>query len=122
MSSLNKVFLMGNLTRDPEIRFTPSGTAVGTLGLAVNESYKNKAGETVEETTFVDVEVWGRQAEVCGEHLKKGYPLFVEGRLKLDTWEHEGEKRYKMKVRCDHFQFIGGKRDGSGFVDTDKTC
>ncbi|QHI68513.1 single-stranded DNA-binding protein [Tichowtungia aerotolerans] len=115
MSTLNRVFLMGNLTRDPEVRYTPSGTAVGDLGLAVNESYKNKAGETVESTVFVDVEVWARQAETCAEYLYKGSPVFVEGRLKLDQWENQqGEKRSKLRVRADRVQFLGApKRDGA---------
>ncbi len=108
MSTLNRVFLMGNLTRDPEVRYTPSGTAVGDLGMAVNETYKNKAGENVESTVFVDVEVWARQAETCAEYLYKGSPVFVEGRLKLDQWESpQGEKRSKLRVRADRVQFLG---------------
>jgi single-strand DNA-binding protein len=111
MSTLNRVFLMGNLTRDPEVRYTPSGTAVGDLGLAVNETYKNKAGETVESTVFVDVEVWARQAETCAEYLFKGSPVFVEGRLKLDQWENQqGEKRSKLRVRADRVQFLGSPK------------
>lgn len=115
MSTLNRVFLMGNLTRDPEVRYTPSGTAVGDLRLAVNEIYKNKAGETVESTVFVDVEVWARQAETCAEYLYKGSPVLVEGRLKLDQWENQqGEKRSKLRVRADRVQFLGApKRDGA---------
>ena len=109
MSTLNRVFLMGNLTRAPEVRYTPAGTAVGDLGLAVNETFKNKAGETVESTVFVDVEVWARQAETCGEYLHKGSPVFIEGRLKLDQWENQqGEKRSKLRVRADRVQFLGG--------------
>lgn len=111
MSTLNRVFLMGNLTRDPEVRYTPSGTAVGDLGLAVNETYKNKAGESVESTVFVDVEVWSRQAETCAEYLYKGSPVFVEGRLKLDQWENQqGEKRSKLRVRADRVQFLGSPK------------
>jgi len=111
MSTLNRVFLMGNLTRDPEVRYTPSGTAVGDLGLAVNETYKNKAGETVDSTVFVDVEVWARQAETCAEYLYKGSPVFVEGRLKLDQWENQqGEKRSKLRVRADRVQFLGAPK------------
>ena len=111
MSTLNRVFLMGNLTRDPEVRYTPSGTAVGDLGLAVNETYKNKAGENVESTVFVDVEVWARQAETCAEYLYKGSPVFVEGRLKLDQWENQqGEKRSKLRVRADRVQFLGSPK------------
>jgi len=102
---------MGNLTRDPEVRYTPSGTAVGDLGMAVNETYKNKAGETVESTVFVDVEVWARQAETCAEFLFKGSPVFVEGRLKLDQWENQqGEKRSKLRVRADRVQFLGAPK------------
>ncbi|MBU1694727.1 MAG: single-stranded DNA-binding protein, partial [Verrucomicrobia bacterium] len=102
MANLNKVFLVGNVTRDPEVRYTPTGTAVTDLGLAVNETYKNKAGELVETTTFVDVVVWGRQAETCGEYLSKGSPALVEGRLQLDQWQTEaGEKRSRLRVRAD---------------------
>ena len=108
MASYNRVLLMGNLTRNPEIRYTPSGTAVADLGLAINESYKNKAGEMVEQTCFVDVVVWGRQAETSSEYLQKGSPVFVEGRLQLDQWEsQEGEKRSKLRVRADRVQFLG---------------
>jgi len=115
MSTLNRVFLMGNLTRDPEVRYTPSGTAVGDLGLAVNETYKNKAGETVENTVFVDIEVWARQAETCAEYLYKGSPVFVEGRLKLDQWENQqGEKRSKIRVRADRVQFLGSSKRTEG--------
>ncbi len=115
MSTLNRVFLMGNLTRDPEVRYTPSGTAVGDLGLAVNETYKNKAGETIESTVFVDIEVWARQAETCAEYLYKGSPVFVEGRLKLDQWENQqGEKRSKLRVRADRVQFLGSPKRTEG--------
>ncbi len=102
---------MGNLTRDPEVRYTPAGTAVGDLGLAVNESFKNKAGEIVESTVFVDVEVWSRQAETCAEYLSKGSQVFVEGRLKLDQWENQqGEKRSKLRVRADRVQFLSSPK------------
>ncbi|MFA7257846.1 MAG: single-stranded DNA-binding protein [Kiritimatiellales bacterium] len=118
MSTLNRVFLMGNLTRDPEVRYTPSGTAVGDLGLAINENYKNKAGETVESTVFVDVEVWARQAETCAEYLYKGSPVFVEGRLKLDQWTNQqGEKRSKLRVRADRVQFLGAPKRGAETAD-----
>ncbi len=111
MSTLNRVFLMGNLTRDPEVRYTSTGTAVGDLGLAVNENYRNKVGEIIESTVFVDIEVWARQAEACAEHLSKGSPIFVEGRLKLDQWENQqGEKRKKLRVRADRVQFLGVSR------------
>jgi len=118
MSTLNRVFLMGNLTRDPEVRYTPSGTAVGDLGLAVNETYKNKAGESVEKTVFVDIEVWARQAETCAEYLYKGSPIFVEGRLKLDQWENQqGEKRSKLRVRADRVQFLGAPKRTAEVAD-----
>ena len=95
MASYNKVLLMGNLTRDPEVRYTPKGTAIATIGLAVNRRWTTDAGEQKEEVTFVDVEVWGRQAETVGQYLSKGKPIFVEGRLKLDSWEDKesGQKK-----------------------------
>ena len=109
MASLNYVVLAGNLTRDPVVRNTPSGTAVADLGLAVNEKYKNKAGELVETTCYVDVVAWGRQAEVCQQYLHKGSPVLIEGRLQLDQWESkEGEKRSKLRVRADRVQFLSG--------------
>ena len=118
MASYNRVLLMGNLTRNPEIRYTPSGTAVADLGLAVNESFKNKAGETVERTCFVDVVVWSRQAETAAEYLHKGSPVFVEGRLQLDQWEsQEGEKRSKLRVRADRVQFLGSPGKSAEYAD-----
>ncbi|HCR28495.1 MAG TPA: single-stranded DNA-binding protein, partial [Opitutae bacterium] len=97
MPNFNKVYLMGNLTRDPELRTTPSGTPVCQFSMAVNRIYNNSNGERQEETTFVDIEAWGRQAETISKYVSKGNPLFIEGRLKLDTWENkEGEKRSKM--------------------------
>ena len=87
MASLNKVMLIGNLTQDPEVRRTSSGTAVSTLRLAVNESYQSKTGERVEKTLFLDVDVWDRQAETCQQYLSKGSPVFVEGRLQMDQWD-----------------------------------
>ena len=117
MASYNRVLLMGNLTRNPEIRYTPSGTAVADLGLAINENFKNKAGETVEQTCFVDVVVWGRQAETSAEYLHKGSPVFVEGRLQLDQWENQqGEKRSKLRVRADRVQFLGAPAKGTEFA------
>lgn len=110
-ASLNKVLLMGNLTRDPEVKYTPKGTAVCDLGLAINDSYKAQDGTIKETVTFVDVEVWGRTAENCKQYLTKGRPVFVEGQLKLDQWEQEGQKKSKLKVRADRVQFLGG---GSG--------
>jgi len=116
MPNLNKVMLMGNLTRDPEVRYTPKGTAVTDIGLAVNRNYTLDDGERREETTFVDVTFWGRQAEVLGEYMKKGRPLYVEGRLNLDTWEDKqsGQQRSRLKVIGDGFQFLGGRDDSSG--------
>jgi single-strand DNA-binding protein len=107
-ASLNKVLLMGNLTRDPEVKYTPKGTAVCDLGLAINDTYKAQDGTIKETVTYVDVEVWGRTAENCKQYLTKGRPVFVEGQLRLDQWEQEGQKRSKMKVRADRVQFLGG--------------
>lgn len=116
MANLNKVLLMGNLTRDPEVRYTPKGTAVAELGIAVNRVYSGENGEKREEVTFVDVTVWGRTAENVGEYLKKGRPVFIEGRLQLDSWEDKqsGQKRNKLKVVADNVQFLGSPRGGSG--------
>ena len=111
MASYNRVILLGNLTRDPEIRYLPSGMAVCDVGLAVNDRRKNANGEWIEEVTFVDVTVWGRTAEVMSEYLSKGSPVFIEGRLKLDTWEgQDGQKRSKLKVVCERMQMVGGPR------------
>ena len=114
MPNLNKVFLMGRLTRDPEVRHTPQGTAVAKLGVAVNRFYRTQSGEQREETTFVDCEAWGRTAEVMNQYLSKGRPVFIEGRLKLDTWtDKDGSKRSKHRVVVENFQFIDS-RGGSG--------
>ncbi|NLE68239.1 MAG: single-stranded DNA-binding protein [Lentisphaerae bacterium] len=108
MGSMNRVFLMGNLTRDPELRQTTSGTAVSDLGLAVSEKFRNKAGELVETKCFVDIVAWDRQAEACSQYLSKGAPVIVEGRLQLDQWQTEsGEKRSRLRVRADRVQFLG---------------
>ena len=116
MPNFNKVYLMGNLTRDPEMRTTPTGTSVCQFGMAVNRIYNNSSGERQEETTFVDIEAWGRQAETISKYVNKGNPLFVEGRLKLDTWENnEGEKRSRMKVVLENLQFISQRGEGGGF-------
>jgi len=112
MASFNRVILVGNVTRDPEIRYISSGTAVTDVGLAVNDRRKNASGEWVEETTFVDVTLWGRTAEVAGEYVTKGSPLLIEGRLKLDTWEKEGKKHSKLRVVCDRMQMLGGRGEG----------
>jgi single-strand DNA-binding protein len=112
MANFNKVLLMGNLTRDPEVRYTPKGTAVGDLGLAINDSYKAQDGTIKEVVTYVDIEVWGRQAETCKQYLTKGRPVFVEGQLKLDQWEQDGQKKSRLKVRADRVQFLGSPSGG----------
>ena len=114
MANLNKVLLMGNLTRDPEVRYTPKGTAVGDLAIAINDSYKAQDGTIKESVTYVDIEVWGRQAETCKQYLTKGRPVFIEGQLRLDQWEQEGVKKSKLKVRADRVQFLGGGGGGGG--------
>ncbi|RMF45458.1 MAG: single-stranded DNA-binding protein [Planctomycetota bacterium] len=114
MASYNRVILMGNLTRDVQLRYTPNQTAVAEIGLAVNDRRKSQTGEWVEETTFVDVTLWGRTAEVASEYLSKGSPVFIEGRLKLDSWEKDGQKHYKLRVVCDRMQMIGGRGGGGG--------
>lgn len=113
MASFNRVILLGNVTRDPELRYISTGTAVTEIGLAVNDRRKTASGEWVEETTFVDVTLWGRTAEVAGEYVTKGAPLLIEGRLKLDTWEKDGKKNSKLRVVCDRMQLLGSKSDGS---------
>jgi single-strand DNA-binding protein len=116
MPNLNKVQLMGNITRDPEVRYTPKGTAVTDISLAINRSFNSDDGERREETTFVDITFWGRQAEVIGEYMKKGRPLYVEGRLQLDSWEDKtsGQQRSRLKVVGENFQFLGGRDDAGG--------
>ena len=113
--SVNRVFLMGNITRDIELKHTPSDQSVATIGLAVNRVYKTREGENREETTFVDCEAWGRTAEVMSQYLCKGRPVFIEGRLKLDQWDDKetGNKRSKLKVVIDNFQFVDS-RGGDG--------
>ena len=115
MASYNKVILLGNLTRDPELRVTPKGTAICQLGLAVNRQFKDESGATRDETTFVDIEAWGRQAETISKYCTKGKPLFIEGRLKLDSWEDKtsGQKRSKLKVVLENFQFVGSREGGA---------
>jgi single-strand DNA-binding protein len=107
MASFNRVLLIGNLTKDPELRYTPSGTAVANLRLAVNSTFKDQAGQRKEETCFVTVVAWGRQAETCNQYLKKGRAVFVEGRLIYRSWEAEGKTRSTMEVRADRVQFLG---------------
>ena len=113
MSSYNRVILMGNITRDIELRYTQGGTAVTELGLAVNDRRKNPAGEWVDEATFVDVTLWGRTAEIAGQYLGKGSPVLIEGRLKLDMWEKDGQKRNKLKVVGEKLQMLGSKKDSA---------
>ena len=113
MASYNRVILVGNLTRDPELRYIPSGTAVSEIGLAVNDRVK-KGDQWVDETTFVDVTLWARTAEVANEYLSKGSSVLIEGRLKLDTWEKDGQKRSKLRVIADKMQMLGGSSGGGG--------
>lgn len=106
-ASLNRVFLMGNLTRDPELRYIPSGTAVSTFDIAVNRVFKAQSGEKKEETSFIRIVVWARRAEVCAEYLKKGSPVFVEGRLRSRSWEtQDGQKRNTIEVVANNVQFL----------------
>ncbi len=115
MANLNKVFLMGNLTRDPQLSYTPSQTPVCELGLAVNRRWTAQDGQQKEEVTYVDCTSYGKQAETLSKYMKKGRPLFVEGRLKLDQWEaQDGSKRSKMRVVIEGFQFLGGPDSRSG--------
>ena len=115
MASLNKVFLIGNLTRDPELRYTPGGVAVATMGLAVNREYKDRStGEQKKDTCFVNVIAWDRQAENCNQYLSKGRPIFVEGRLQFRSWESkDGQKRNTIEVRAERIQFLGSSRDAA---------
>jgi single-strand DNA-binding protein len=114
MASFNKVILMGNLTRDVEMKYTPSGMAVADIGIAVNERRKAQNGESVDEVTYVDITLWGRQAEIASEYLAKGASVLIEGRLRLDTWEKDGQKRSKLKVVGDNMRMLGGKGQGGG--------
>jgi len=116
MASFNKVIIAGNLTRDPELRYTPKGTAIAQITLAVNRKWKAETGEMREEVSFIDVDAFGRQAEVIGQYLKKGRPFLVEGRLKQDTWEDKNtkQKQSKIKVVLEGFSFIDSNRDAAG--------
>jgi single-strand DNA-binding protein len=118
MASFNKVILAGNLTRDPELRYTPKGTAIARIGVACNRKWKSETGELKEEVTFVDVDAFGKQAETIGQYLKKGRPILIEGRLRYDTWEDKqsGQKKSKLGVVLESFQFLdsGGGRGGEG--------
>ncbi len=124
MANLNKVMLIGNLTRDPEMRVTPKGTALCSFALAINRRFKDETGFEKEEVTFVECEMWGKRGEVIGKYVVKGNPLYVEGRLRLDQWEDKNtkEKRSRMKVVLDDFQFLnfGGKRADGASESTPK--
>jgi len=130
MANFNKVILVGNLTRDPEVRYTPSGTAVSDIGLAVNRTWFDKqSNERREETTFVDITLWARQAEVAGEYLSKGRSVLIEGRLQLDQWDDRetGQKRSRLRVVCENMQMLGSRSDSSRggapqkFLPSDRT-
>src|SRR6266404_6345384 len=116
MANLNRVLLIGNLTRDPELRYTPKGTPVTEIGLAVNRIFSGEDGEKKEETTFVDVTLWARQAEIAGQYLKKGRPVFIEGRLQLDTWDDKqtGQKRSRLRVVAENMQMLGSRGESEG--------
>jgi single-strand DNA-binding protein len=116
MPNFNKVILAGNLTRDPELRYTPKGVAIAKLGLAINRNWTTETGEKKEETTFVDVDAFGRQAEVIGQYLKKGRPILIEGRLRLDQWDDKqtGQKRSRLGVVLEGFSFLdSGRGEGA---------
>ena len=119
MAYLNKVFLIGNLTRDPELRVTPKGTAICQFGLAVNRQYKDESGATRDETAFIDIEAWGKQGELCSKYLQKGSLAFIEGRLRFDSWEDKqsGQKRNKLKVVLENVQFLTRAGGGGGAVE-----
>ena len=116
MASYNKVILMGNLTRDPELKYLPSGAAVANVGLAVNRVYNDRqSGERKEEVCFVDLDAFGRTAEIINEYFQKGRPILVEGRLRFQTWDtDDGQRRSKHSVMVDRFEFVGGRQDGDG--------
>ena len=116
MPNLNRVMLMGNLTRDPEIKYTPKGTAIANFGIAINRVFTPEGGEKREEVTFIDLEAWGRTAEVIGEYFKKGKPIFIDGRLKLDQWDDKttGKKMSKLRVVVESFEFLGSREGGAG--------
>ncbi len=121
MANFNKVILAGNLTRDPELRYTPKGTAIARIGMAINRTWKTETGETKEEVTFVDVDAFGRQAEVISQYMKKGRPFLVEGRLKLDQWEDKNthQKQSKLRVVLESFSFIDSNRGTEGSAPSD---
>src|SRR4051794_9250657 len=119
MASFNKVILVGNLTRDPEVRYTPKGSAVCDLAIAVNRQYSLDGGEKREEVTYVDVVLWARLAEIAGEYLKKGRPVLIEGRLQMDSWDDKqtGQKRSKLRVVGETMQLLGSRQGGGGEPD-----
>jgi single-strand DNA-binding protein len=121
MASFNRVILLGNLTRDPEVRYTPKGSAVCDLGLAVNRVYTLDNGEKREEVTYVDIVLWSRLAEIAGEYLKKGRPVFIEGRLQLDTWDDKqsGQKRSKLRVIGESMQLLGSRPSGGSAAEAE---
>ena len=116
MATLNRVLLIGNLTRDPEIRYTQKGTALAEISLAINRVHVGDDGQKNDDVTFVDVVLWGRLAEVTEQYLKKGNPVFIEGRLQLDSWDDKqtGQKRARLRVVAESVQFLGGRTDGGG--------
>jgi len=123
MASFNKVILVGNLTRDPELRYTPKGVAIAKIGLAVNRVWTNESGEKKEETTFVDVDIFGRTAENVAQYMRKGSPILIDGRLRLDQWDDKqtGQKRSKLAVVAETVQFLGSARSGEGPAPAPRT-
>ena len=123
MASFNKVILAGNLTRDPELRYTPKGTAIARLGIACNRKWKSETGEMKEEVTFVDVDAFGKTAETIGQYLKKGRPILIEGRLRYDTWEDKqsGQKKSKLGVVLENFQFLDSGNRGEGAAEAPRS-
>jgi single-strand DNA-binding protein len=111
MANLNRVLLIGNLTRDPELRYTPKGIPIADIGVAVNRKWTDESGAKKEEVTFVDVTLWGRPAEIAQQYLRKGNPVFIEGRLQLDTWEHNGQKHSRLRVIAQNLQLLGKRLD-----------
>jgi len=120
MANLNRVLLIGNLTRDPEIRYTPKGTAVADVGLAVNRVLNTEEGERREEVTYVDVVLWARLAEIADQYLKKGRPVFIEGRLQLDSWDDKqtGQKRSRLRVVAENMQLLGSRSESEAAAST----
>lgn len=113
MASFNRVIVAGNVTRDIELKYTNNQTAVAEIGLAVNDKRKNANGEWVDEVTWLDITVWGKTAETASQYLSKGSNVLFEGRLKMDSWEKDGKKNYKLRIVAESMQFLGGKKDGT---------